>query len=219
MSPPPSHLGQACQYPLGCAYMRTSDTTSRHCCTGTACPCRLCGAGTSCSAVLSFPPLLPPPSVKQNLQDPALVERLLSRTPLGRLAQPEDVSGGRGAHSCVGYCVFVWRRGAAVGVALAAPPAASSENVAGLVVLISISMCMSAAYPCIHLLQEYMWADAATVAALVVTVLMLLCCLLMLRRLLCVLSVVCVQALSRSWLPQLPPTSQARPLRWMGATA
>ncbi|WIA15778.1 hypothetical protein OEZ85_002393 [Tetradesmus obliquus] len=30
---------------------------------------------------------------KQNLKDPALVDRLLSRTPLGRLAQPEDVSG------------------------------------------------------------------------------------------------------------------------------
>eukprot|EP00879_Flechtneria_rotunda_P028696 GHRR01030906.1.p1 GENE.GHRR01030906.1~~GHRR01030906.1.p1 ORF type:complete len:217 (+),score=72.73 GHRR01030906.1:1109-1759(+) len=30
---------------------------------------------------------------KQNLQDPAVVDRLLSRTPLRRLAQPEDVSG------------------------------------------------------------------------------------------------------------------------------
>lgn len=30
---------------------------------------------------------------KQNLKDPELTERLLSRTPLGRLAQPEDVSG------------------------------------------------------------------------------------------------------------------------------
>jgi hypothetical protein len=29
----------------------------------------------------------------QNLKDPELVERLLSRTPLKRLAQPEDVSG------------------------------------------------------------------------------------------------------------------------------
>lgn len=29
----------------------------------------------------------------QNLRDPQLVDRLLSRTPLGRLAQPEDVSG------------------------------------------------------------------------------------------------------------------------------
>jgi hypothetical protein len=38
--------------------------------------------------------------VLQNLKDPALVERLLARTPLKRLAQPEDVSGrgweGRG---------------------------------------------------------------------------------------------------------------------------
>lgn len=29
----------------------------------------------------------------QNLKDPALVDQLLSRTPLGRLAQPEDISG------------------------------------------------------------------------------------------------------------------------------
>lgn len=29
----------------------------------------------------------------QNLKDPAAVDRLLSRTPLGRLAQPQDVSG------------------------------------------------------------------------------------------------------------------------------
>jgi NAD(P)-dependent dehydrogenase (short-subunit alcohol dehydrogenase family) len=29
----------------------------------------------------------------QNLKDPAAVDRLLSRTPLGRLAQPGDVSG------------------------------------------------------------------------------------------------------------------------------
>eukprot|EP00878_Enallax_costatus_P026565 GHUV01028513.1.p1 GENE.GHUV01028513.1~~GHUV01028513.1.p1 ORF type:complete len:213 (+),score=80.57 GHUV01028513.1:590-1228(+) len=30
---------------------------------------------------------------KQNLKDPSRVERLLSRTPLGRLAEPEDISG------------------------------------------------------------------------------------------------------------------------------
>ena len=29
----------------------------------------------------------------QNLKDPELVEQLLARTPLKRLAQPEDVSG------------------------------------------------------------------------------------------------------------------------------
>jgi hypothetical protein len=29
----------------------------------------------------------------QNLKDPAAVDRLLARTPLGRLAQPQDISG------------------------------------------------------------------------------------------------------------------------------
>ena len=38
------------------------------------------------------PPPLPPPK-KQNLTNPALLEGLLKRTPMGRLAEPEDVAG------------------------------------------------------------------------------------------------------------------------------
>lgn len=49
----------------------------------------------------------------QNLKDPAAVDRLLSRTPLGRLAHPQDVSGivaflaGPGAAFITGQTIAV----------------------------------------------------------------------------------------------------------------
>jgi Tropinone reductase 1 len=35
----------------------------------------------------------PPPGASQNLTNPALMEGLLARTPMKRLAEPEDVAG------------------------------------------------------------------------------------------------------------------------------
>lgn len=72
-----------------------------------------CGAGTCLGSARRLPSLLPAllllltllpltlllllllslARLLQNLKDPAAVDRLLSRTPLGRLAQPSDVSG------------------------------------------------------------------------------------------------------------------------------
>ncbi|KAF6266195.1 hypothetical protein COO60DRAFT_1291712 [Scenedesmus sp. NREL 46B-D3] len=53
--------------------------------------CEWAGAGIRVNSVAPWVTLTE--LGKQNLKDPALVDRLLSRTPLGRLAQPEDVSG------------------------------------------------------------------------------------------------------------------------------
>lgn len=54
-----------------------------------------CPTHTSCllQPLTGWHPVCATACVLQNLKDPALVERLLARTPLKRLAQPEDVSG------------------------------------------------------------------------------------------------------------------------------
>jgi NAD(P)-dependent dehydrogenase (short-subunit alcohol dehydrogenase family) len=70
------------------------------------------GHGISHQGILLLSPLLLLLSL-QNLKDPAAVDRLLSRTPLGRLAQPQDVSGivaflaGPGAAFVTGQTIAV----------------------------------------------------------------------------------------------------------------